>query len=51
MLRVRLPGAGGYLGYEDKMAYFTRKWTSDILLRNYDAVCKTSAVLLLTGGV
>jgi len=27
------------MGYEDNMAYCTRKWTSDILLRNYDAVC------------
>ena len=45
MLPGRLPGPRGYLGgedfmgYEDNMAYCIRKWTSDILLRNYDAVC------------
>jgi hypothetical protein len=27
------------LGYEDNMAYFTRKCTSDILLRDYYSVC------------
>ena len=26
-------------GYEDKMAYFTSKWTSDIVLRDNDSVC------------
>jgi len=45
LLPGRLPGACGYLGgetfmaYEDNMACFTRKWTSDILLRDYDSVC------------
>jgi hypothetical protein len=57
LLPGRLPGTCGYLGgedfmgYEDNMAYFTRKWTSDILLRDYDCVCKTLAVLLVIGGV
>jgi hypothetical protein len=27
------------MGYKDLMAYCTRKWTSNILLRNYDFVC------------
>ena len=41
----RLLGASGYLGgedfmgYEDNMAYFTRKWTSDTVLRDNDSVC------------
>jgi len=45
MLPGRLPGARGYPGgkdfmaYEDNMAYFTRKWTSDIVLRDNDSVC------------
>jgi len=57
LLPGRLPGTCGYLGgedfmgYEDNMAYFTRKWTSGILLRDYDCVCKTLAVLLVIGGV
>jgi len=45
MLPERLPGLRGYLGsedfmgYEDNMTYFTRKWTSDIVLRDNDSVC------------
>ena len=45
MLPGRLPGARGYPGgedfmaYEDNMAYFTRKWTSNIVLRDNDSVC------------
>jgi hypothetical protein len=27
------------MGYEDNMAYFRRKCTKDILLRDYDSVC------------
>ena len=46
MLPVTLPGTRGYLGgedfmgYEDNMAYFTSKWTSDIVLRENDYVSK-----------
>jgi hypothetical protein len=37
---------------EDLIAYCTRKWLSDILLRNYDSVCAmTLALLLVIGGV
>jgi hypothetical protein len=25
--------------YEDNMVYLTRKWSSDTVLRNHDAVC------------
>ena len=32
---------------EDLMAYCTRKWLSDILLRNYDSVCAMTLALLL----
>jgi len=40
------------MGCEDLMAYCTRKWLSDILLRNYDSVCAVMlAVLLVIGGV
>jgi len=40
------------MGCEDLMAYCTRKWLSDILLRNYDSVCAmTLALLLVIGGV
>ena len=27
------------MGYEDNMAYFTSKWTSDIVFRDNDSVC------------
>jgi len=27
------------MGYEVNMAYFTSKWTSDIVLRDDDSVC------------
>jgi hypothetical protein len=27
------------VGYEELLAYWTRKWTSDILLRDRDSVC------------
>jgi hypothetical protein len=45
LLPGRLPEAREYLGgedfmgYEDNMAYFPRKWKSDILLKDYDSVC------------
>jgi hypothetical protein len=39
-----------FMGYVDKMAYFSRKWTSDIVLRDHDYVCVFS-VLLVIGGV
>ena len=53
-----LLGAHGYLGgkdfmgCEDPMAYCTRKWLSDIMLRDYDSVCAMMLVVLLViGGV
>jgi hypothetical protein len=45
LLPGSLPVARGYLGvedfigYEDRMAYFTRKWKSDIVPRDNDSVC------------
>jgi hypothetical protein len=27
------------MGYKDNMAYFTRKWMNDILLRENDSAC------------
>jgi len=57
LLPERFPGARGYLGgedfkgYEDNMAYFTRKWTSDIVLRDVILCATTLAVLLIIGGV
>jgi len=35
------------MGCEDLMVYCTRKWLSDILLRNYDSVCAMTLALLL----
>jgi hypothetical protein len=55
LLPGRLTGAREYLGgkdfmgYEDIMVYGTRKWISNILLRDYDAVCNDFTVLLVTG--
>jgi hypothetical protein len=31
-------GGEDFMGYEDNMAYFRRKWKSDILLRDNDSV-------------
>jgi len=45
LLPGRLPGARGYVGgadfvgYEDNMPCFTKKWASVILLGDYDSVC------------
>jgi len=38
------------MGYGDNMAYFTSKWTSDIVLRDDDSAT-TLAVQLVIGGV
>ena len=35
------------MGCEDLMLYCTRKWLSDILLRNYDSMCAMTLALLL----
>jgi hypothetical protein len=37
--------------YEDNMAYFTRKWASDVLLRHCDSVCTALAMLVIIGGM
>ena len=53
LLPKRLPGAReqlrgeDFMGYGDNVAYFTRKRTSDILLRNHNAVCNNLTVLLV----
>jgi hypothetical protein len=33
------------------MAYFRRKWTSDILLRDNDSVCNDFSCAMVIGGV
>jgi hypothetical protein len=53
LLSGRLPGGRGYLFVEDFMylwdfmGKFTREWTCDIVLRDYECL----AVLLVTGGM